>query len=379
VASSPTENLAVAPSSGPIAAAAGGASNRVIHAGDGTAIGGDQINNANPGPVENMAMASGADQVAANEAGGPAGNKVIHAGEGTSIGGNQNNYAAPAKHCLLGGERIIGDRDFMCPDCKRSPLCDKHYDVTLLLCSRCLLEQTVACSLCNERLPAEQMFTCTKCLMVVGKDHLGPYPDLCTKCGDRFGGIVEAMEMDSVGIDATGHVVIGEDVELINGVLQTKAGHPVSTLKKQTWYARVRQWHEVRPSLVRRETQAMHRFYPDFVEGKTSRGEFTWRGSVATWTGNAYDILLRYPASFPSLPPRAFVLNPQIQESRHIYKDGHLCLMHKDDKAWNPRTTGATMVSWASLWLHCYEVWMATGNWPRPEADEIVISPDYQT
>ena len=121
----------------------------------------------------------------------------------------------------------------------------------------------------------------------------------------------------------------------------------------------------------------MHRLYPNMELETNSDGFITWQGTLTTWSQNSYEVQLHYPMSFPFAPPKVFVISPKIPESRHIYEDGHLCLFHKDDKAWQPRTSAATMMSWVSLWLHCYEVWQETGTWPRPEADEFVITPNY--
>ena len=107
------------------------------------------------------------------------------------------------------------------------------------------------------------------------------------------------------------------------------------------------------------------------------QGDFCWEGPVSTWFGNEYEVRLRYPTNYPFLPPKAFVTNPKIEQSRHIYEDGHLCLFHKDDKVWQPETTGATVMSWVALWLHCYERWVETGEWPRREHDTLVITTNY--
>jgi ubiquitin-protein ligase len=90
-------------------------------------------------------------------------------------------------------------------------------------------------------------------------------------------------------------------------VVQDKQGHTVATIKKQTWYVRKRQWHTVRPQLVRREKQAMFRLYPNMEMEIISSGDIIWQGPLTTWTQNNYEVQLRYPASFPFSPPRVFV------------------------------------------------------------------------
>jgi len=121
----------------------------------------------------------------------------------------------------------------------------------------------------------------------------------------------------------------------------------------------------------------MRRFYPALQLQNDPCGDLFWQGAVTPWTGNDYEIQLRYSDSFPYRPPKAYVINPKIEQSRHIYPDGHLCLFHKDDKAWEPDTTGATVMSWISLWLHCYEVWLLLAgvhpNQPRVSVEEAVV------
>ena len=121
----------------------------------------------------------------------------------------------------------------------------------------------------------------------------------------------------------------------------------------------------------------MRRFYPSFQMAAASNGDLYWHGVVTTWMGNDYEIQLHYPISFPYIPPKAYVVQPKIAQSRHIYPDGHLCMFHRDDSSWEPTTTGATVMSWVSLWLHCYEAWQETGVWPREEHDEVVITTAY--
>jgi hypothetical protein len=231
---------------------------------------------------------------------------------------------------------------------------------------------------CNDQLPISETFTCRRYKRIAGNDHLDPErEELCMECSAKWSQVMGAIERDAVGISMDGTVVGRDDVELVDGVLRTKDGKPVSTIKENIWYAVPKQWYRVRASLLRREQQAMRRFYPDLQLQTADNGDLFWQGAVSTWTGNAYEIQLRYPAAFPHRPPKAYVVNPKIEQSRHIYPDGHLCLFHRDDKTWEMNTTCATVMSWISLWLHCYEVWLETGSWPRKEHDEMVITTNY--
>ena len=308
------------------------------------------------------------------------GGKVMGVGEGITAGGNvtiQQNVQL--QFCAAGNEQLFSDRTlYRCPECHKYPVCDHHFDEARGLCSACTDEPKVVCALCSDRHPGSRTFTCLRCRRIVGADHRDPSrEEWCTECGDRWAGVVEAIERDEVGISMDGTVVGRDDVELKNKVLMTKDGKPVATIKENIWYARPKQWYRVKSRLPRQEQQAMQRFYPSFNMDTTAEGDLYWQGVVTTWTGNGYEIRLRYPDAFPYKPPKAYVMTPKIQESRHIYSDGHLCLFHKDDKSWEPKTTAATVMSWVSLWLHCYEVWLETGDWPRREHDEMVITTDY--
>lgn len=310
-----------------------------------------------------------------------ANNRVIGVGEGQTAG-RDLIINQPAEYCAVGAEQLHGDRrKYRCLDCGKSPVCEVHFDASKKICVNCVLEQatgkTVPCGFCGDRIPVKQVFTCPKCLKMGGSDHKSAARDLCEECSSLWDLVVKDIENERVGIGPGGTVVTREDVELKNGVIQDKEGRAVATIKKQTWYARRRQWHTVKPQLLRKEQQAMQRLYPNMEMETTEAGDIIWQGTLTTWTQNNYEVQLRYPMSFPFVPPRVYVISPKIAKSRHIYEDGHLCLFHPDDKAWQTRATAATMLSWVSLWLHCYEVWQETGSWPRPEADQLVITPSY--
>lgn len=286
--------------------------------------------------------------------------------------------AVEVEFCASGFERIIhASRTFMCPECRRSPICDRHFDETRRLCTTCIEGRNVACAICGGRLPADKLFTCQRCHRVAGTDHKDAARNMCTECSARWAGVVEAIQRDEVVITAHGTVAEMDNVKLVKGVLQTRDGKPVATIKENIWYAKPKQWHQVKPKLLIREQRAMQRFYPNLALLTSREGDLRWEGPVSTWAGNEYVIQLRYPDAFPYMPPKAYILSPKVERSRHIYEDGHLCLFHRDDKTWQPETTAATVMSWVSLWLHCYEVWQETGEWPRREHDQIVVSPVY--
>jgi hypothetical protein len=38
-------------------------------------------------------------------------------------------------------------------------LCDQHFDETRRLCEACIEQQSITCSICNERVPSDKTFT----------------------------------------------------------------------------------------------------------------------------------------------------------------------------------------------------------------------------
>ena len=78
------------------------------------------------------------------------------------------------------------------------------------------------------------------------------------------------------------------------------------------------------------------------------------------------------------LVPEVIVLNPALRRRRddpkdpipHLYRNrrdpGHpmLCLYRPRTREWHAgRYVADTIVPWASEWLACYEIWLATGKW----------------
>lgn len=289
---------------------------------------------------------------------------------------NVYNSTSGQDYCAYGGERVYQDKSFRCPECGRDPICTDHFDKSLRLCPFCVESRTTACSTCKTRQLSENMLKCPRCLKTVCDNHSNDSHALCIECSEQWADVVAAMESGEVAI-SMGTVIGTDQIEIKGDSIVTKDGHPVATIKENTWYSSPKQWYRVKDQLLTQEKQAMRRFYPNMALEFSDDENAHWSGDIVTWSGKSYSVRLSYPAAFPYRPPKTYVTDPKIVRSRHIYPDGHLCLFHKDDKAWQINTTGATMISWVSLWLHCYEAWLDTGEWPRPEADELEISPIY--
>ena len=289
---------------------------------------------------------------------------------------NIYNQTTPEEYCAYGGEKVSLDHSYRCPNCGRGPLCVEHFDKALRQCSYCLDVQSSSCAVCDQRVPSQEIRSCDRCQKTVCPAHWEDGRGWCSDCGLRWNEVVAAMDSGDVVV-SMGTLIGTDEIELKGNVLTTHDGRPVATIKENTWYVSSKQWHRIRPQLLDREQKAMALFYPFMQLNFESKDNASWDGDIVTWSGNRYEVSLRYPPVFPYRAPLAYVVNPKIKESRHIYPDGHLCLFHTDDKAWQVNTTGATVMSWVTLWLHCYEAWRESGHWPRPEADQIVISPKY--
>jgi hypothetical protein len=279
-----------------------------------------------------------AQSVPVSTAEGSGTSKTNVVGEGNITGDRVtviNNYGPQVtteQWCEVGNDRMeLGVESFRCPKCGKNPICTDHFNVEKSQCH------------------------------------------LCVKSAET----IEMLNSPEIVIDPMGQVVSKSKVRAQDGTLVTETGEHMSYIKPTVWYARPKQWHEIKPRLLQREQQAVASMYPGMKMGTTRMGSKFWSGALTTNTGSTYAVRIQYPANFPFMPPKVYVTNPKIEESRHIYKDGHLCLFHKDDKVWQTQTTAATVVSWTALWLHCYEVWQETGEWPRAERDQVVVKTEY--
>jgi hypothetical protein len=116
------------------------------------------------------------------------------------------------------------------------------------------------------------------------------------------------------------------------------------------------------------EIEAMRRF-PQF-ELQLCQGALVWEGSLvsALGAGNRYRIRLTYTDSFPDEPPQVVIVEPDIDPcAPHILSRRRPCLFrwYGPGRGYEPaRTTAATLIAWTALWIHAYETWQQTGEWP---------------
>jgi hypothetical protein len=87
---------------------------------------------------------------------------------------------------------------------------------------------------------------------------------------------------------------------------------------------------------------------------------------------NVYEMETVLPAAYPASPPETRVLTP-MKMCPHLLEGQRLCLWRqgstRQESRWDPsRFTCAFAIQAAWRWLACYEVWLASGQWPLPEA-----------
>ena len=68
--------------------------------------------------------------------------------------------------------------------------------------------------------------------------------------------------------------------------------------------------------------------------------------------------------------PELVVVDPPLEKnskgesSPHLYAGDLLCVYHPLRNEWDSsKIIADTIISWISLWLYYYEVWLATGDW----------------
>lgn len=108
-----------------------------------------------------------------------------------------------------------------------------------------------------------------------------------------------------------------------------------------------------------------------FPQGKTvlGRSSVSWIGKITTNDyGRNYTVELRYKQG--SLP-QIWVREPDLEllagdkQLPHVYPEtGELCLYLPGCGFWGAdKSVAFTIMQWASLWLHYFELWLVTDEW----------------
>jgi hypothetical protein len=121
------------------------------------------------------------------------------------------------------------------------------------------------------------------------------------------------------------------------------------------------------------------------VQGRFPNFAFELRGGHAgRWVGKlqpreasqTYTIAIDYRLGDV---PHVRVLSPTLHpKAPHVYPDGTLCLYWPEKWPWRrAELLAETIIPWAAVWLHYYELWLDTDKWLGPASPHgLVKSPN---
>ena len=120
----------------------------------------------------------------------------------------------------------------------------------------------------------------------------------------------------------------------------------------------------------RRQIGRMRATFPDFRHRLGRDREVNWDGTLQPSPSSpAYTVRIVYrKRGYPTVR----VLSPRLAlDAPHRYRDGTLCLYWSAEWEWNDDESLAhTIVGWAALWLHYYEIWQLLGKWLGPSSHD---------
>jgi hypothetical protein len=121
------------------------------------------------------------------------------------------------------------------------------------------------------------------------------------------------------------------------------------------------------------ETEAMKRFASFRLCERW--GHLAWLGGLRSslHPRRRYLVTVTYPRWFPDEAPVVAIESPELSQGcPHLLDGNRPCLYHSSQGSRNgydpARTTVATLVAWTALWIHAYETWRETGDWPGRQA-----------
>ena len=191
----------------------------------------------------------------------------------------------------------------------------------------------------------------------------------------------DPLDVRSLLTDNTRKAMITPDGELkIKDEQGAPTGQGVELMKERYWgVATATGYQALLDKQLALETRAMRSSFPAFELRRTQEplrqhgwlvaevGSIFWTGALKTHSGRSYLIAMVYPKDYPFGEMKAYVLEPYLPTTEHRFKDGHLCLYDHGGKGGGferEKTTAVTVIAWTAAWLHAYEIWQKTGNWP---------------
>jgi hypothetical protein len=128
------------------------------------------------------------------------------------------------------------------------------------------------------------------------------------------------------------------------------------------------QWYETKAGKARlvQENRALQEspFCDNFEFFRLESGDMAVRGIIVSQLLDMeYDLLGIYPANYPSVRMRMYILEPSLAEGTpHLYSDKSLCLDGSEQLT--QKSTCATYLALSAEWIFACESWLVDGNWP---------------
>ena len=125
-----------------------------------------------------------------------------------------------------------------------------------------------------------------------------------------------------------------------------------------------------RVSWLNEQVREMAELFPGFVVVRKTYDYAQWRGTLQPREKGLTYIVRVTAFAHSARDPIVDVLDPAPSaDAPHRYADGRLCLYYPPDGTWSDnRSVARTIVGLTAVWLACYELWQATGQWYAPEA-----------
>lgn len=138
-------------------------------------------------------------------------------------------------------------------------------------------------------------------------------------------------------------------------------------------------WYERDTELLQAEVTAMQRYFPQFELKKLQDGRLAWHGVLTNQMrpNAAWELLAIYDHNHPhnnsyggsikvfSVQPDLSVVVERLGHIPHLLRDSqgdvYLCTARQEDfrASANHWTSAASSLSWASKWIHVFELWLA--------------------
>ncbi|MBT6562549.1 MAG: hypothetical protein HON76_08480 [Candidatus Scalindua sp.] len=102
-----------------------------------------------------------------------------------------------------------------------------------------------------------------------------------------------------------------------------------------------------------------------FCKGK----QLIWEVQMINDFGSYFLISIETDSGYPFTAPKVFMKDPELEADycMHVYSDKSLCLFRPE--VYSSSMSILDIRNVAASWIHCYEIFLNTGEWAGAEAD----------